>query len=227
MDNIEFEIKTQPLERATANRLSKLQSMAVDTSRLEQMIASEISAPLRRHAYPFPQWGRPLSAVAASFLTIVALAALFIGMSERPVVAAPTEMARFHEDIVSGLVKTPEIDSVEIANRALAVQWAQPLQAPNLPADHFMACCMRSMKNRKVACVLLKDSNEPVTITVANASDMGLPTSAIQTRNNIAYHVQSVGTLHMVMTERNGQWICLIANLPVDHMMDLASSIKF
>ena len=38
-----------------------------------------------------------------------------------------------------------------------------------------MACCMKSVHDKKVACVLLKDNGVPVTLSVANASDMELP----------------------------------------------------
>jgi len=90
-----------------------------------------------------------------------------------------------------------------------------------------MACCMRSVKNKKVVCVLMEDSAGPVSMTVANASDMQAPASPTVTRGGVSYHVQSVGPLNMVMTERNGRWICLIAKLPAERLMDLAASLEF
>jgi hypothetical protein len=62
---------------------------------------------------------------------------------------------------------------------------------------------------------------------VANASDMKAPNSPIVVRAGITYHVQTVGNLHVVMTERNQQWVCLVASSPVDKLMDLAMSLEF
>ena len=51
-----------------------------------------------------------------------------------------------------------------------------------------MACCMKSVKNKKVACVLLKSEDVAVTMTVANAADMKLPRSPTVTRGGVTYH---------------------------------------
>jgi hypothetical protein len=215
------------LDRATAARLSKLQSMPVDTSRLERLIHAQIPPAVAARSLRAWQWFRPMRAVAASFMILAILGALLLSTSGGPVLASTAEMAQFHNDLVSGRVPVTRVDSMQAANKALAAQWAQSPQMPNMPNDHVMACCMRSVKNKKMACVLLKGDGEPVTMTVANASDMQLPTSPTKTRNGIEYHVQSAGALNMVMTLREGRWICLIAKLPVDRLMDLASSLQF
>ena len=90
-----------------------------------------------------------------------------------------------------------------------------------------MACCVRSIRNKKVACVLLKGTGEPVTMTVADATDLSLPDSPTAVRDGIVYHVQSTGSLNMVMTVRDGRWICLIGRVQVSKLMDLASGLGF
>ena len=90
-----------------------------------------------------------------------------------------------------------------------------------------MACCMKSVKGKKVACVLLRDGGEPITMTVANAADMRLPKSPTVTRTGVTYHVQSSGELNMVMTERNGRWVCLIGRVPAERLMDVTSKLEF
>ncbi len=86
---------------------------------------------------------------------------------------------------------------------------------------------MRSVKNKKVACVLLEDNGGPVTMTVAKASDMQSPASPTVIRGGVTYHVQAVGRLNMVMTERNGRWICLIGQVSADRLMVLADQLQF
>jgi hypothetical protein len=227
MDIHEIQPDDEPVDRAIAARLAKLQSMPVDTSRLERQLRAQIPARPARLAIG-SRWLRPMrAAVAASFLLVAGMIALLVSTSGGPVLASTTEMAQFHNDLVSGRVPVTRVDSMQAANQALAAQWAQSPQVPNMPNDHVMACCMRSVKNKKMACVLLKGDGEPVTLTVANASDMQTPTSPIMTRNGIQYHVQSAGSLNMVMTDRGGRWVCLIAKLPPDRLMDLASSLEF
>lgn len=225
MNSEEFQSDQPHLDQATAARLRKLGAMPVDTSRLDRMIQSQIP---RHAANRRMQWLRPMRmAIAASLMAVIGVAALLIVASSGPVLASTADMAQFHDDLVSGRVPAMRVDSMEAANKALNEQWAESPKMPNMPNDHVMACCMRSVKNKKMACVLLKGEGEPVTMTVANASDMQMPTSPIVTRNGVEYHVQSSGALNMVMTQRQGRWICLIAKLPTDRLMDLASGLEF
>lgn len=227
MENQDFQADDEQLDQATAARLARLRSMPVDTSGLERLIEAQIPRPMVQPSIRISKWMRPLRAVAASLLVVGIAAAVLLSTSGGPAVASPIEMAQFHDDLVSGRVAVTHINSIEAANRTLAAQWAQSPRIPNMPADQVMACCMRAVKNKKVACVLLEDAGGPVTMTVANASDVRAPTSPSIMRGGETYRVQSVGQLNMVMTERNGRWICLIGKLPADRLMDLASSLEF
>ena len=222
MDAQHFESDSDRPDRATAARLAKLRSMPVDTSRLERMLGSQIPPEPAERSRRIWIWSRPMRAVAASFVILAALGALLLSSSGGPVLASTNEMVQFHNDLVSGRVPVTRVDSMQAANKVLTTQWAQSPRMPDMPADHVMACCMRSVRNKKMACVLLKGDGQPVTMTVAKASDMKLPTSPAVTRNGIEFHVQSAGEVNMVMTQREGRWICLIAKLPVDRLMDLA-----
>ena len=145
--------------------------------------------------------------------------------------ASTSQMVQLHEDLVSGKTPAMQVDSIGAANKVLSAQSAGSPQVPNMPADHVMACCMKSVKDKKVACVLLEDAGVPLTLTVANAADMSLPTSPTVNRGGVVFHVQSYsqpkGTLNMVMAERNGHWICLIGSIPAEKLMDIASQIRF
>jgi hypothetical protein len=232
MSDSEAKSVDQRWDEAVSRRLGKLRSMPVDVSRLEQRVRAQV--PPSDPASPAPlrlsHWTRGLKAlraVAAGFILLVITAALLLSTSGGPAVASPVVMAQLHEDIVSGRTPVMQVESVTAANQALAKQWAQSPQIPNVPNDHIMACCMRSMQNKKVACVLLNGENEPVTMTVANAADMDSPKSPTMTRNGVTYHVQSKGSLNMVMTERNDRWVCLVGRLPVERLMELASNLEF
>ena len=213
--------------RAVSDRLSKLRSMPVDTGRLENALRAQIPVPARRGRYAW-QSMRALRAVAASLLLVGSLTAVLLFTTwSRPALASPAQMAKMHEELVSGRVPSVQVDSIEAANSALSSQHPDCPQAPQVPAGHVMACCMKSVKDKKVACVLLKREGVPVTMVVANSADMRSPKSPEVMRNGVSYRVESVGSLSMVMTERHGRWVCLIGEIPADGLMDLASKLDF
>jgi hypothetical protein len=214
------------LDRATADRLARLRTIPMDLTRLQAAIEREIPRP-QRSARGMTLWLRPMRAAAASFVVLAIVVAALLSSSGGPALASPAQMARMHEELVSGDSAVMRVDSIESANRALAAQWPQSPGIPGLPREHVMACCMKSVKNKKVACVLLKNDGEPVTMTVANAADMRAPAFPSITRAGVSYHAQAFGSLNMVMTERNQRWVCLIGKVPAERLMDMASKLEF
>ena len=215
-----------PLDEATAKRLARLRSLPVDTTGLEKRLLAQIPRP---HASGRMRigWLRPFRAVAAVLLVGGLALALLLSTSGGPALASPAQMAQLHYDLVSGKTPSMQVDSIDAANKMLNNQWPQSPQIPSLPADHVMTCCMKSIKDKKVACVVLKNQGVPITMTVANATDMKLPTSATVQRDGVAYHVQASGKLNMVMTERHARWICLIGEMSAERLMDVAAKLQF
>ena len=215
---------TDPTEAAIAARLAKLAAMPVDTSTLDRSLRQQLPAP------PKPshrrRWIASLSAVAASLLIMLTVA---IALSGRQAEASPSLMAQMHRDIVSGAIPTMNYNSIEDANRAIAALSGNFPQLPQPPHTEVpMACCMRNIGNKKVACILLNDGQSKITMSIADASQVqSPPSSPTVTRNGVTYHVTAVDELHMVMTERQNRWICLIGPVPAEKLMDLADAIKF
>jgi hypothetical protein len=220
------------LDRATAARLAKLRSIPADTARLEETLRLQIGdlatgSGARTERLKIG-WGRVTRfAAAAAILMGIALVAIILFGSGGPALASAQEMADLHEDLVAGRSAVVPVDSSEQAAKELQRQWPQSPGLPALPADNVMACCMKSLKGKKMGCILIKREGVPVTMAVARADDMQLPTSSpTQTRGGATYHVQSVGRLNMVMTEKSGRWICLIGELPTKSLMDLADQLR-
>ena len=212
-------------DRATAARLAKLRGLPVDTSRLERAIEMRIPRSPRRSRKL--NWFRPMRAIAAGLAITATLMLVLLTSSSGPALASAAQMAQMHDDLVAGKTPVMQVGSIDAANKMLNAQWPDSPGVPSLPSDHVMACCMKSVKDKKVACVLLKSEGEPVTLTVANASDMKLPRSPTAIRNGVTYHVQSFGAVNMVMTQRNQRWVCLIGRLPTDQLMNLATRLTF
>ena len=211
------------LDQATADRLMKLRSMPVDTSRLDHLIEAQI--PRARTRSVLFRIG-PLRAVAASLATIGMIGVIVWSLSGGAVLASPDMMAQFHRDMLSDKTMAIKVDTIAQANQAISEQWNNGVQIPQVPAEHVMMCCMRSIKDKRVACVLLQSDGVPVTMAVASAMDMKCPTSQTLTREGVEYHIQSSGNLNMVMAERDGRWICLIGTLPADRLMNIAGAIR-
>ena len=215
----------EALDRAVSARLAKLRTMPVDTSNLDKALRAQIPSAQR-------EWRilsfRPLRALAASVVLVSAIAAaIMLSASSGPALADAAQMAQVHQDIVSGRIPVMQVASIGEANRMLDSQSPGAPTLPQMPDSHVMACCMKSVHNKKMACVLLKDEGVPITLAVASAADMKLAPVPITTRNGIDYRVQKVGNLSMVMTEQGGKWLCLIGQMPADHLIDVAAQLRF
>ena len=225
----------QHLEESTARRLARLGTMPVDASRLEAAVRAQVPEPqsrrderqqrLRRRM--LPAWLKPMRAAAAAVILLAVGVAALLSTSGGPAMASTVQMAKMHEDLVAGRIPSVAVDSIGEANRVLAAKSPDCPEVPDVPQEHVMACCLKNVREKKVACVLLRSEGVPVTMVVANAGDMRSPKSSTVRHGGVTYHVQSSGPLNMVMTERHGRWVCMIGQIPSDRLMDLASELEF
>lgn len=231
MNTPQNENRLDDLDVATSARLARLRAIPVDTTSLERRLRAalpELGQERRMRIDGGARWARPMRAVAASLLAFGLIAAAWIMMSGRPALASAEQMARLHNELVSANAGVMRVESVEAANTMLAGQWSDSPGIPTLPNGHEMACCMKSVQNKKVACLVLKGmGTTPITLTVANAGDMKMPASQMVERGGVTYHVQAVGAINMVMTERQGRWVCLMGETSANSLMDLAERLRF
>ncbi len=212
---------------AVAERLGRLRTMPVDTTRLERLLEGKIPpAPARSGAMRFG-WLRPLQAIAASLLVMALIGALIWTTAGEPVLASAAEMARIHREMLNDPSDVFKVDSMRQASEVLSGKWPRNPGLPRSFDSHVMACCMHSIKDRKMACVLFRNDGRPVTLSVAKSSDLRSPQSPTVIRGGEAYHVESSGELNMVSTQRDGRWICLIGELPVDRLIEITHGLCF
>jgi len=218
------------LDRATAARLARLGSMPVDVTGLEARLRESMGEaqvePARRRMR-IGGWVRPYRAAVAAVLVLGVIGLAWFALLGGPAVASAAQMAQVHEDLVSGRTPIMKVESIEEAGRVLARDWPQSPDLPGVPQEHVMACCMKSVRNKRMACVLLKAEGAPVTMAVANAADMRLPSSPTRVRGGVTYHVDSSGRVNMAMAERQGRWVCLMGEVPVERLMDFAERLRF
>jgi hypothetical protein len=221
---------TSRQDQAVAARLRKLSTFPLDLSGLERQVRAQIPQAAAERHWPTTRMHllRPLTAVAASILVLAVIAAAVLTATSGEVMASPAQMAKFHREIVSNPMGVTKVDSIARASQVLAEQWPQGPGLPHAPEAHVMACCMKSVKNKKMACVLLSSEGTPITMSVANASDMRSPAGGKKvTHGGASFHVVSAEGLSMVSTERNGRWVCLIGETPAERLIAITQQLQF
>jgi len=226
MTPTEFNTDDSDLDRAIARRLSKLRTTPVDTTCLEQFIRSQIpeptaAKPIRLH------WLRSSRAVAAGLLLAGILTALLITSSTGPAIASPVALAQIHEQAVSGHASLIPVNSMSEAAAALEEEWRSSPKLPHISEGEVMSCCIRGMGRKKLAVVSLMTSDGvPVTIAIADAAEIGIPSATSIQRNNATYYAESSSNINMVMFKRNGRWICLMGELATSRLVELSEEIR-
>ena len=214
-------------DRALSQRLASLSHMPVDTSSFDKALRAQLpSPPSVTRANNWRRVFRPLVAVAAS-LIVIALVAL--ALQNQSVQAVPADaMVQMHRDIIAGKVETHPVTSIDEANSVIAAFASEFPRVSEPPQAHTMACCMRNVGDKKVACILLTTEGAKVTLAIANTDAVTpAPGTRTSTHNGIPYEVQTIGTLTMVMFERNHQHICMIGELPESKLIALTEGLKF
>lgn len=219
------------LDRAISMRLRKLRSLPMDTSGLERAVADELAGSSRGNR-ELTWWAgilRPTRAVAASVLVLISIVSVvMLTASSGPAHAEAIQMATMHREVVEGKVPVTRVSSIGEAEQVLSKQWSRSPELPDLPDDHVMACCLRRIENKKIACVLLNDDGTPVSMMVADGADVKAARSATTvTRAGVTYHIETSGELNMVMAKRGDRWVCLIGKRPVDRLIALSGGLKF
>src|SRR5579872_1784691 len=164
----------QDWQDAVKHRLGKLRTMPVELAALEAKMDAAIPREPRTVIGRITTW-RMAEIIAAGFVLVVISLGLTFIFSGGPVVASAQDFAQFHEDMVSGRIQAARVSTIKDANKALAAQDSLSPQLPEVPNEHVMACCMNSVKGKRIACVLIDQGGTPITLTVANAKDMKSP----------------------------------------------------
>ncbi len=180
------------LDLATARRLRRLAEIPVDLSTLESRIGAAIPKPAATVNRRVSL--RPLLAVAASIGLLVLISLAVILSVSKPVLAS-TEM----------------LGNLYAHNDAMVVSTS---------ADNPMPCCVRQVEGRNVTCVTLDVSGKRVMMTVGDGKHFKVPDSAgRKVVGQIEYRYQSSGSINMVMTVRDGAWICLMGEQSIDALI--------
>lgn len=206
-------------DAALSARLRQLDAMPIDTSALDRALRQAIPIPRRKS-----RWMLRLVAVAAGLILTGSVAMVLLIPGE--VMASPTYIAEMHREMVATASNAMDVANVATINAALHAQWGDfpgiPQMGPSASL-HMHDCCIRKMKDARMAFVMLDADGHKISMAVAKSRDVASPKSATMQRDGATFSVQKVGDLNMVMTERGPRWICLTGDLPPEKLMDIAA----
>jgi hypothetical protein len=216
------------LDELTRARLARLASLPVDTTGVASRLRAQIHG--QRAAggtFAFALWSSWLGRAAVAAVIVLGGATLLFlaSHSGSPVYAGPEDMVKLHRDLVAGRAPIIAVADIAEARRVIDGQWRDAPPLPDFADQHVHACCLRGVKSRKVACVMLDQDKTPVTVVVARLEDFRLPEEKSQVRHGQPYVATSHDGVNMVMTQRNDRWMCLMSELPLEQVMALADRI--
>ena len=215
---------------AVARRLGRLRTMPVETSRLDAVLRGQLPPSpqsLKRASWLMASFARVGPLRVAASLLVAGVVAFVVVSSSGPALAAPADMAAVHQKLVAGDIDVTRVNSVEEAGRVLKEQWAQAPELPQVPAEHVAACCLNSVKDRRVSCLLLDGHDDPISVVVGKSGDFRLPDGPRRVVDGVTYCVKRSGNVNMVMTEHAGRLVCVMGETDPDQLIELAAELRF
>ncbi len=174
-----------------------------------------------------PRWFTSFRAIAAILLIAGAIVATIVVTSRGPVLASAAELSRIHRDNRSEGSHAIAVGSIQSARQVLTTQWSDCPQLPQVPGEVLESCHVHQFGGKRFACFALKLDGQHLSLAVAHAADMQLPAGAKSfTRGGINYYVQASGGVNIIIACRDGLWICVMGELPVERMVDFAASLR-
>lgn len=216
------------LDREVRSRLARLASIPVDTSRLQRQLQSALSPDLlqtqrRRWSHPW----RSLTAAAAAILIVATTAIILVNAGNSPAMASPSDLARLHAQTLLQESMATTVTSLEQANRVLAGQWSDLPQIPAPESAKLHSCCIHDFMDSKIACIILRDGQTPLTMVVGHARQFRPAKGNVVQRGGRSFTLHQVNGLRMAMTQQGGRFVCLMGEVSEERLLSIAENLKF
>lgn len=225
MSNNQDDIVDDPRCDALRHRLKSLEATPVDLSRLKESIEAEIPRP-RRGSASWLGAIRPFQAVAASLLMGAVLVIIIVASSSGPALASPQRMAAIYGDMMTSH-STRNVPTLDEAERLLREEWPEKPSIPGMPTDAAFSCCIHRLDGRKMACIAVDLNGQPVSVAVGRAEDFIVPAGSTRTIGGHEYVIDSADGINMVMTKRDGSWICVMSKIETDQLVAFVAKLAW
>ena len=222
------------LDRATSQRLAKLATRPVDTSRLQRRLEAAMhevtsddtaSAAPRLTLASWQRWWRPITSAAAAILIVVTIGWLALDGGTSPAIAAPAELAQIHYDVANGLAPHLKVSSVEEANQLLADQSNGVVPVPELPGV-MMSCCLHLHGGTTLTCALIERDGQLITVAIADGAKLHSPHGKTLTRGDRKFIAHTANGINMIMVHEGNRWLCVMGEVDFEQLADVAAEVR-
>ena len=207
-------------------RLRALRTRPVDIAGLQARIRREIPRPAGRPLTGWIRRSRIGRAVAAVLLLAASLALVLTLSTPGTAMASSQDLLQIHAAMMEHRRDMTEVGSIDAANAVLAGRWPDAPPMPDMPHQETIACSVHRVGKAKAAVVSLAIDGVPVSLAAADASQVqirGLTKVVIDDRE---YQVSGSGATNMVLTKHNGNWYCLMGELPQSTLISFWSKLQ-
>jgi hypothetical protein len=216
-----------PLDQTTSDRLATLSDRPVDdervTARFDELLAdSAETSPVAR----LQHWLRPVAAAAAIVMLAITGFWFTAVQMASPVQATPSNVVQVHQEIARGHADITRVSSFSDVNRWLAQQGGTIRSIAGLTGGQPQSCCFHDLGGVKATCIQMQVDGKPVTLMLAEANQLSPPEGEVFEASGRRFITHRVGGANMLMTEIDGQWVCMTGELPNRRLARLANSLK-
>jgi hypothetical protein len=214
------------LDHATTQRLARLSTAPVDTSRLEQRLAHHLKreTTARPSMLSMLRW-RPAAGIAAAVLIAVLVGVMSLtGPSAQ---ASPMDLHRVHQAVVAGSLPAIEVADVAGARAQLAsLIEAAPRPTGDYP-PRLRCCCGHELDGELLAFIKLQHRGRPITVIMMRGhhvcADMD-QTMVDESGRRFTVHHDASG-VQATLTTQADHWICVLGELSTEQLLSVARQL--
>lgn len=217
-----------PLDRATSQRLQRLSSMPVDTTRVDAWMKAQFGPDDTESVESRMRLrGRSIASIAA----VIAVAVLIgvMSLSGTDVAAAPLELNEVHERVTAGSIASVAAADLADAQRQLKAL-VDGASRPNGDYPNGVRCCCgQTLVGERLTFIKTHFRQTPVTIVLMRGhhtcAGHGHERVDDQGRRFIVH--QDHAGVQATLTSSEDHWVCVMAALSTEDLLEVAGRVAF
>ena len=194
--------ESDALQQAISTRVARLNTIPVDTTRLDQLLRDQIPMPRKHRPLPAFGWLAGAGAAACAAL-IITVALLFTGTPR----LSAAELAGVYQNLAT----QPGV-TLASGTATTAVPMA-PGMVCMLKSGQMASCCRQTVGKYRLTCIAVKSpSNARVVMVAGSTGTVNCPQGQAVTIAGRSYSLVVSGHLNMLMRRVGKCWYCAMGS---------------
>lgn len=219
------------LDQATRDRLMKLATMPVDMSRLARMMADALPPKQESKPLVHPARSDGWHRIAAMFVLMAGIAgasylAIF-GVAPQSALASSMTVQELHAYLLEHPDSAYRAQTIAQARQSINAQLADEMPLPIVEDTNVESCCLVQGDFPLRAALIVEHPAGSVTIIIAQGKDFAQPMHPIDHPSGIELYGHDHAGMPMVMRNGGDLWMCVMGEVDVDMLAEVAAAIKF